>query len=70
MREYDDGNITNAQFEGISDTLFNALLPLELGLWKVTKSRVDAVIEPTNAKLLTILNKVKEIVDNYITQNY
>ncbi len=70
MREYDDGNITNNQFEGISITLFDALLPLELGLWKVAKSKVDAITPPSNATLLAILNKVKEIIDNYITQNY
>ncbi len=70
MREYDDGNITKPQFEGISITLFDALLPLELGLWKVAKSRVDAITPPSNATLLAILNKVKEIIDNYITQNY
>ena len=70
MREYDLGNLTQAQFDGISETLFDALLPLELGLWKVAKVRVDAITPPTNATLLAVLNKIKEIIDNYIAENY
>lgn len=70
MREYDSGNITEAQFKGISETLFDALMPMNYGLWKVTKSRVDAITPPGNAQMLAILDKVKEIVDNYILNNY
>jgi len=70
MREYDEGNITNAQFEGISNILFDAVLPLEFGLWPVAKSKVDVITPPGNAKMLAILDKVKEIINNYITENY
>ncbi len=70
MREYDSGNLTNNQFEGISNTLFDALLPLELGLWKVAKSRLDVITPPTNTKMLAILDKAKQIINDYINENY
>jgi len=37
MREYDTGNITENQFNAISNTLFDAILPLEFGRWKIAK---------------------------------
>lgn len=70
MREYDSGNLTENQFNTISNSLFDAILPLNFGQWKIAKSRVDALPIPSNAKLLAILNKTKQIIDDYITENY
>lgn len=69
MRLYDNGQLNENQFSIISDLLFDALLPLEIGLWKVSKSRVDAL--PTGSGILeTIREKVKEIIDLYVLENY
>lgn len=70
MRKFDNGDITNNQFEAISVIIFDATLPLELGLWKVSKSRLDAITPPTNVKMLAIFDKIKQIINDYITQNY
>lgn len=70
MREYDSGDLNNTQFNTISTSLFDATLPLYFGQWKIAKSRVDALPTPSNAKLLAILNKVKQIINDYINENY
>lgn len=73
MREYDKGpidGISESQFNTISNALFDAILPLEFGRWKIAKSRVDATTDPANAKLLAIKQKVQQIIDNYIAKNY
>lgn len=70
MREFDSGNITEAQFNTISNALFDAILPLEFGRWKIAKSRVDATTDPSNSNLLAIKQKVQQIIDNYIAENY
>ena len=70
MREYDSGNLTENQFNTISTSLFDATLPLYFGQWTIAKVKVDALPIPSNAKLLAILNKTKQIIDDYITENY
>ncbi len=70
MRGYDSGNITSNQFNAISNTLFDAILPMYYGRWKIAKSRVDATPDPNNAKLLAIKRKVQKIIDDYIAENY
>ena len=69
MRLYDNGQLNDTQFNTISNLLFDAVLPLEFGLWKVAQSKVNAL--PTASGILeTIRVTVKEIIDNYITENY
>lgn len=69
MRLYDNGQLTNAQFDAISTLLFDAILPLELGLWRIAQSRVNAL--PNGSGILaTIRTQVKEIIDNYVINNY
>ena len=68
-RHYQDGFITEIQFNQSQNLLFDALLPMSYGLWGITKTRLDAITPPANQKLLGILNYVKGIVDNYINNN-
>ena len=69
VRLNDNGQLTSNQFNTISNLLFDAVLPLEFGLWKVAQSKVNAL--PTASGILeTIRVTVKEIIDNYITENY
>jgi len=69
VRMNDNGQLTSNQFNTISNLLFDAVLPLEFGLWKVAQSKVNAL--PTASGILeTIRVTVKEIIDNYITENY
>ena len=69
MRLYDNGQLNDTQFNAISDLLFDALLPLELGLWKVAQARVDALPVGTGI-LATIRTTVKGIIDDYVIANY
>ena len=69
MQLYDNGQLNDTQFNAISDLLFDALLPLELGLWKVAQARVDALPVGTGI-LATIRTTVKSIIDDYVIANY
>ncbi len=69
-RKYKGGEITENQFKGIRSILAPALMPLKVGAWDLAKDLVDAISEPSNAKMKTLLNKVKNKIDTYITDNY
>lgn len=64
-----NGTITLAQFNTVRRFLRPAILPLTTGDWDIAKENVDALTVPTNVKLLAILNKVKELINDYITKN-
>lgn len=63
------GFLTQAQFDLSQDLLFDALLPMTYGLWDVTKTRLDAIVDPVNSELLTVLTEVRLRVDTYIQNN-
>ena len=69
VRLNDNGQLTSNQFNTISNLLFDAVLPLELGLWKVAQSRVDSLPSGTGI-LATIRTTVKSIIDDYVIANY
>lgn len=69
-RKYKGGEITENQFKGIRSTLAPALLPLKVGAWDLAQDLVDDITEPNNANMKALLNKVKDKIDTYITDNY
>lgn len=60
------GTLTEGQFQGAQNLLFDALLPMTYGLWDVTKTRLGLITPPVNATLLSILNTIKGRIDYYI----
>ena len=65
-RQYDLDNLTTNQFKGIRNTLTPALQPLRYGDWDIAQDNVNAITPPTNAKLLSIYNKLKDRIDAYL----
>ncbi len=70
QRRFDNGVITANQAKGLAQALYPDLEPLYKGLWQLVKMNLDAVTPPTNADLLEIFNKIKNGVDNYVTNNF
>jgi len=64
-----DGTITKPQYKLVRKFLSPAIYPLNFGDWDIAQDNLNALTPPTNAKLLFILNKVKQIVNDYIIEN-
>lgn len=69
-RNADNGTITKAQLRGIKNILQPALLPLKDGNWDIAQDSINAITPPTNAKMLTLYNRVKDDVDAYVLNKY
>jgi len=63
-------HITNTQRKNASNLLYDAIEPLNHGQWEISQTRVNAITPPTNVKMLEIYNKIKNGIDNYITNNF
>ncbi|WP_428743235.1 hypothetical protein [Tenacibaculum sp.] len=70
QRRLDNGQITANQAKGIAQSLYPILEPLYKGQWLLVKVNLDAQTPPANAQLLDIFNKIKNAVDNYVSNNY
>jgi hypothetical protein len=70
QKNYNSGNITEAQFKGIRKVLAPALTPLRVGAWDEAKDNVEDIDEPVNPKMLLLYNKVKDDINDYIINNY
>ena len=69
QRLKDNGQLTPNQFRGVSEALFDALLPLEFGMWQVAQTKINAT--PTASGIIGIIRtQVKAIIDDYVTANY
>jgi len=69
QRLKDKGQLTPNQFRTVSEVLFDALIPLEFGMWQVAQTKVNAT--PTSSGIIgTIRTQVKAIIDDYVTANY
>jgi len=69
QRLKDNGQLTPNQFRIVSEVLFDALIPLEFGMWQVAQTKVNAT--PTASGIIGVIRtQVKAIIDNYVTANY
>ena len=69
QRLKDNGQLTANQFRTVSEVLFDALIPLEFGMWQVAQTKINAT--PTASGIIgTIRTQVKVIIDDYVTANY
>jgi hypothetical protein len=69
-RAKDLGVITPNQFNLIYKPLRKALVWLNSGDWDIAKDNLDSLQEPTNQKLLDILNAIKNKINTYIVNHY
>ena len=69
QRLKDNGQLTSNQFRTVSEVLFDALIPLEFGMWQVAQTKITAT--PTASGIIgNIRTQVKAIIDDYVTANY
>ncbi len=66
QREVDNGRLTQTQADNADDILFDALLPCSYGKFKISQKRLNAIQEPSNAKLKALLDKAKQQVSDLI----
>ena len=71
-RHLESGDISQNLYDALSIQLWDEVLPIKFGAWKIAKARVDIIPEPANAKALEILNFIKDKIDYYIntSSNY
>jgi len=70
IRQKLKGNLTTVQAKKFKHDMYPILNPLNVGLWKLVKSNLNAATPPTNAKLLALFDLFKAKVAKYITDNY
>ena len=70
VRKIDNGTITATQGKNLAQGLYPSLEPLYKGLWQLVKSNLANETPPNNSSLLDIFNKIKNGVDNYVSNNY
>jgi len=69
QRLKDNGQFTDNQFRTVSEVLFDALIPLEFGMWQVAQTKINAT--PTASGIIGVIRtQVKAIIDDYVTANY
>jgi len=69
QRLKDNGQLTANQFRVVSEVLFDALIPLEFGMWQVAQTKVNAT--PTASGIIGVIRTaVKKIIDDYVNENY
>ena len=70
MRNLDEGNITQAQFDEVVIILYEPTLPLTLGFWRIAKVFVDILPANADPKINGAINKVKTGITQYINNKY
>ena len=65
-RHLENGDISQNLYDALSIQLWDEVLPIKFGAWKIAKARVDIIPEPANAKALEILNFIKNKINDYI----
>jgi hypothetical protein len=69
-RKKNNGKINDEQVEEISEFVYDAINPLCNGLWKLSKKRIDNLSQPTDEKLIQLVEWLKEKIDFYTQKNY
>jgi len=65
-----NGKINDEQVEEISELVYDAINPLCNGLWELSKKRVNNLTDPTDEKLIQLVEWLKEKIDFYTQKNY
>ena len=69
QRLKDNGQLTANQFRTVSEVLFDALIPIEFGMWQVAQTKINAT--PTASGIIGVIRtQVKAIIDDYVNANY
>jgi len=69
QRLKDSGYLSASQYAVVSNSLFDALLPMDYGQWKIAQTKINATPNGSG-KIATVRTAVKKIIDDYVTSNY
>ena len=70
MRNFDEDKINQDELDEIAVILFTPTLPLTLGFWKISQSLVNDIPASSNNKVNAAISKVKNGINNYVSNNY
>jgi hypothetical protein len=68
QRQFDSGNLTGVQALQCYNMLYLPLLPLKDGMFRIAQSSLNAIVPPTNAKVLAVLDMAKQKVNAYVNK--
>lgn len=69
IRRRKKNQITDEEFLNAQDVLFDLILPLHYGMFKLSQKRMNDYGEPNTQPYKAIYQYVKSLIDDYISQN-
>ena len=69
-RDYTANTIDETQFNGFKRNLRPSMTFLKEGEWQLAKEDLDALATPSDPEVEALLNSIKTMVDEYVTNSY
>ena len=69
-RKKNNGKINDDQATELIELIYDSINPLCFGLWEFSKKRIDNLSQPTDEKLIQLIEWLRGKIDNYVIKNY
>ena len=63
-------SISEDGIDDLTELMYSSIEPLYRGVWRVVKTKLNQLQEPTDQTALVLFNWMKDSVTNYINNNY
>ena len=65
-----NNSISEEEIDNLTELMYSSIEPLYRGVWRVVKTKLNQLQEPTNQTALGLFNWMKGSVTDYINSNY
>ena len=65
-----NNNISEEEIDNLTELMYSSIEPLYRGVWRVVKTKLNQLQEPTDQTALGLFNWMKDSVTDYININY
>ena len=69
-RKKNNEKINDDQATELIELIYDSINPLCFGLWELSKKRIDNLSQPTDEKLIQLIEWLRGKIDNYVIKNY
>ena len=69
-RKKNNEKINDDQATELIELIYDSINPLCFGLWEFSKKRIDNLSQPTDEKLIQLIEWLRGKIDNYVIKNY
>ena len=69
-RKKNNEKINDDQATELIELIYDSINPLCFGLWELSKKRIDNLSQPTDQKILNLIEWLRGKIDNYVIKNY